>query len=101
MQPATMIIPKVLLPIGNKLFIEYVAENVIKTGINNIFITINHKFKDMLQKYVDYMNSKHNANIKIIPVVHEQINYSPLHFMACYSENKPSFRCGNLYTIWR
>jgi len=33
----------------------------------------------MLQKYVDYINSKHNANIKIIPVVHEQINYSPLH----------------------
>ena len=56
MQPFTNVLPKPLIPIGNKTIIELIMDELNKFGLRNFFITINYKGK-MIKGYF------HNNNL--------------------------------------
>ena len=45
LKPFTQVLPKPLVPVNNKPFIQHIAENFFKYGCNNFFITVNFKSK--------------------------------------------------------
>ncbi len=50
MQPITNVIAKEMLPIGTKPTLEYIVEEAVNSGINEILFVINHE-KGMVAKY--------------------------------------------------
>jgi UTP--glucose-1-phosphate uridylyltransferase len=51
MRPVTELIPKELLPIGTKPMIQYAIEDLITSGINDIFVVLNRS-KELLRRYL-------------------------------------------------
>ena len=45
LKPFTQVLPKPLVPINDKPFIQHITENFFKYGCNNFFITVNFKSK--------------------------------------------------------
>ncbi len=52
LDPFTRILPKPLIPIGNKAMIEVIMEEYNKFGMHNFYISINHKAK-MVRAYFE------------------------------------------------
>ena len=52
MMPISKVIPKALLPIGNKPVIQYIVEECIDSGINEIYIVIREK-DSLIKRYFE------------------------------------------------
>lgn len=48
--PLTKLLPKPMLPIANKPILEYVIENMKRSGINQIYVVIGHK-SEIIKEY--------------------------------------------------
>lgn len=60
LDPFTRILPKALIPIGDKAMIEVIMDEYLKFGMKNFYISINHKGK-MIKAYFE----EHNGDYKI------------------------------------
>ncbi len=63
LMPFTQIIPKPLIPVGNKSMIEKIIEEYQKYSISDFYISVNYK-ASMIKAYFENVN--HNYNIKYI-----------------------------------
>ena len=63
LDPFTRILPKALIPIGDKPMIEIIMDEYAKFGISEFYISLNHK-KRMIKAYFD--DSQSNFDIKYI-----------------------------------
>ena len=79
MRPLTNIIPKPLIPIGEKPIIEIIIDNFMKHQVKNFYISVNYKAK-MIE---DYLQSKES----------KQCN------LTYFTEDKPLGTIGSLYLI--
>lgn len=61
MEPFTNILPKPLIPIGDKTMIEIIMEEYAKYGIDNFHISVNYK-ANMIKAYFEYSKKKNNIN---------------------------------------
>ena len=68
MDPFTRILPKPLIPIGEKTMIEIIMDNYKKYGMKNFYISINYKGK-MIKTYFE--EHKDDYNIRYIEEVKE------------------------------
>lgn len=61
MEPITNILPKPLIPIGDKTMIEVIMEEYAKYGIDNFHISVNYK-ANMIKAYFEYSEKRYNIN---------------------------------------
>lgn len=69
MLPITRYVPKEMFPIGNKPAIEYIIDEAIKAGIEEIGIIVNRSktvLIDYLEDVKEYLNKTSNINIELI-----------------------------------
>jgi dTDP-glucose pyrophosphorylase len=59
LDPFTRILPKPLIPIGDKPILEIIIEKFREYGINDFYLSINHKSK-MIKSYFEEMNERYN-----------------------------------------
>lgn len=57
LKPLTNIIPKALIPIGEKTILEKIMDHFLKVGCKHFFISLNYK-ADMIKYYFDNLNTK-------------------------------------------
>ena len=69
LDPFTKILPKPLIPVGDKAIIDIIMDKFAEQGISKFFITINHKSK-MIKSYFEETNNKY--------VIHYVEENSPL-----------------------
>jgi len=62
--PITLTQAKALLRVGNKPVIEYILENLEKTAVNEIIISINQKFERDFNYWLERYSPKSNKTIK-------------------------------------
>jgi len=79
LKPITNIIPKPLIPIGEKPIIEIIIDNFMKHQVSNFFISVNYKAK-MIE---DYLKDKESGKCKL----------------TYFTEEKPLGTIGSLYLI--
>lgn len=79
LRPITNIIPKPLIPIGEKPIIELIADSFVKAGVKEFFVSVNYK-KEMIRRYFDE-----------IPDRSYQIEY--------FEENEPLGTGGSLHLL--
>lgn len=58
LDPFTKILPKPLIPIGDRAIIDIIMEKFSIFGVNEFYISINHKAK-MVKSYFEEMNTKY------------------------------------------
>ncbi len=68
LQPLTYTKPKVLIPIANKPIIQYIVENLIEVGVDEIFIITNH-----LEGKVKAFFNEWRPNVKVTFVHQEKL----------------------------
>ena len=56
MEPFTKILPKPLIPIGEKPIIQVIIEHFESYGVNQFFLSLNHK-AEMIQSYLNQLSS--------------------------------------------
>ena len=78
LKPLTNIIPKPLIPIGEKPIIEIIMDSFSDVGVDNFLISVNYK-ADMIKRYFDEIN----PNYKI----------------SYFKENKPLGTAGSMYML--
>ena len=61
--PITKVIEKAMLPIGNRPLVDYVVEDCVKAGINDIYIVIDEKPFSQIKAY--YAENEHLTNYLI------------------------------------
>lgn len=61
LDPFTKILPKPLIPIGEKAIIEIIMDKFHHYGIDEFYISINHKAK-MIKSYFEEMNTKYTIH---------------------------------------
>lgn len=59
--PYTKILPKPLIPIGDKSIIERIIDNFLEIGCNSFYLTVNYK-KNMIKAYFDEMDKSYEIN---------------------------------------
>jgi dTDP-glucose pyrophosphorylase len=59
LKPITNIIPKPLVPIGNKAIMEHIIDNFVHTGCNRFYCSVNYKSK-MIENYFDEIERDYN-----------------------------------------
>lgn len=59
MEPFTHVLPKPLIPVGEKTIIENIIDNFLNYGINHFYITINHKAK-ILKSFFEELSPEYN-----------------------------------------
>jgi len=79
LKPITNIIPKPLIPVGEKPIIEIIMDNFIKHQVSNFYISVNYKAK-MIE---DYLKDKESETCKL----------------TYFTEDKPLGTIGSLYLI--
>ena len=79
LKPITNIIPKPLIPVGEKPIIEIIIDNFIKHQVSNFYISVNYKAK-MIE---DYLKSKESEACRL----------------TYFTEDKPLGTIGSLYLI--
>ena len=79
LKPITNIIPKPLIPVGEKPIIEIIIDNFMKHYVSNFYISVNYKAK-MIK---DYLKEKESKECKLI----------------YFTEEKPLGTIGSLYLI--
>jgi dTDP-glucose pyrophosphorylase len=77
--PLTNVLPKPLIPIGEKTMIEDIMDKFVDFGSNDFFISVNYK-ADMIKYYLD---TQQNENYKI----------------RYFQEDKPSGTAGSLHLL--
>ncbi len=60
LDPFTKILPKPLIPIGDKAIIEIIIEKFVEYGINNFYLTLNHKSK-IIKSYFEELAPAFNV----------------------------------------
>jgi dTDP-glucose pyrophosphorylase len=61
LDPFTVILPKALIPIGDKAMIELIMDKYLEYGMNDFLISVNHKAK-MIKAYFEEQKSGYNIN---------------------------------------
>ncbi len=61
LDPFTRILPKPLIPVGNKPMLEWIMDKFGEHGISDFYLTINYK-GEMIRSYFDYANHDYNMN---------------------------------------
>ncbi|MCM4158777.1 CBS domain-containing protein [Antarcticibacterium flavum] len=79
LRPITNIIPKPLIPIGEKPIVEWIIDSFHKVGVQNFYLTVNYK-QEMIRSYFDNLFG---------------INYKVQYF----EENKPLGTAGSLHLL--
>ncbi|MBU1667505.1 nucleotidyltransferase family protein [bacterium] len=79
LKPITNIIPKPLIPVGEKPIIEIIIDNFMKHQVSNFYISVNYKAK-MIE---DYLHNKESSKCKL----------------TYFTEDKPLGTIGSLYLI--
>ena len=75
LKPITNVLPKPLVPIGEKTILEEIMNHFIEVGCNNFLITVNYK-AEMIKQYFESINHKYKISF--------------------YKENKPLGTAGSL-----
>ena len=57
LKPITNIIPKPLIPIGDKPIIELITDSFVKAGVSDFYVSVNYK-KEMIVRYYDELPDK-------------------------------------------
>lgn len=60
LDPFTRILPKPLIPVGNKAIIEYIIDKFREYRISDFYLSLNHKSK-MIQYYFDELKPAYNV----------------------------------------
>jgi dTDP-glucose pyrophosphorylase len=79
LKPITNIIPKPLVPIGEKPIMEWIIDSFVQKGVNRFYTSVNYK-KEMIQNYFDDIKDKKY-----------EINY--------FVEEKPLGTAGSLHLL--
>jgi len=79
LKPLTNIIPKPLIPVGEKPIIEIIIDNFIKHNVSDYYVSVNYKAK-MIE---DYLKEKESEKCKL----------------SYFQEEKPLGTIGSLYLI--
>lgn len=79
LKPITNILPKPLIPIGEKTFLEEIMDNFVHAGCNHFFISVNYK-ADMIKYYFNTLNH-------------------PEYKIQYFQENKPLGTAGSMFLI--
>lgn len=79
LKPLTNVLPKPLLPIGEKTIIEEIMDKFVKVGCGSFFISVNYR-SDLIKHYFDSLNNK---------------DYSIKYFQ----ESRPLGTAGSMYLI--
>jgi NDP-sugar pyrophosphorylase family protein len=58
LDPFTRILPKPLIPIGDKTILEIIIENFLDYHVNHFYISVNHKAK-IIKSYFEELNPKY------------------------------------------
>ena len=61
LDPFTRILPKPLIPIGDKPTLELIMDNFNQFGVKDFYITVNYK-GEMIKSYFDNINLNYNLN---------------------------------------
>lgn len=61
LDPFTRILPKPLIPIGDKAIIEYIMDKFNRFGVNEFHVTVNHK-SHMIKAYFEDINTAYRIN---------------------------------------
>ena len=59
LDPFTKILPKPLIPVGEKPIIEVIIDNFVKCGVNQFYVTLNYK-GEMVKIYFDSIEKDYN-----------------------------------------
>src|SRR5690606_35752304 len=57
LKPLTNIIPKPLIPIGEKPIIEWIIDSFNQVGVSKFWVSVNYK-KELIQSYFNQLESK-------------------------------------------
>jgi len=79
LKPITNVLPKPLLPIGEKTILEQIMNSFIKIGCHNFYLSVNYK-AEMIRHYFDNLN---HSEYKI----------------SYFEEEKPLGTAGSLYLL--
>lgn len=74
LEPFTRILPKPLIPIGDKAVIEVIIDSFVQCGVDNFFVSVNYKSK-IIKSYFEELNPPYN-----IEYIHED---KPLGTAGC------------------
>lgn len=69
LKPLTNIIPKPLIPFGNKAFINEIIDRFNNLGVNKINITVNYK-AELIKKHIEY---EYNSEDIVFNYVYEEL----------------------------
>jgi dTDP-glucose pyrophosphorylase len=61
LKPLTNVLPKPLIPLGEKTILEIIMDNFVDVGCNNFHMSVNYK-AEMIKHYFEHLN---NSNYKI------------------------------------
>lgn len=59
--PFTTILPKPLIPIGNKTIVEHIIDRFLPYGIDHFFMTVNHK-SNIIKSYFEDIDKNYSIN---------------------------------------
>ncbi|HBG27227.1 MAG: hypothetical protein A2Y10_12425 [Planctomycetes bacterium GWF2_41_51] len=90
LKPLTDIIPKPLVPVGDKTIIEHIINQFNKHGCRNFYISTNHKH-ELLKGYLDSIKLPEND----IKYLHEDFPLGTAGAMAALRGTKSSFFVSN------
>lgn len=60
--PFTTILPKPLIPVGDKSIVEHIIDRFLPYGINNFHMTVNHKYK-IIKSYFEDVTKDYSINL--------------------------------------
>lgn len=60
--PFTTILPKPLIPVGNKSIVEHIIDRFLPYGIDNFFMTVNHKSK-IIKSYFEDVEKEYSIKL--------------------------------------
>lgn len=79
LQPITNVLPKPLIPIGEKTILEEIMDQFVSVGSNRFYMSVNYK-ADMIRYYFDNLKNPH-------------------YHIEYFKENKPLGTAGSLYLL--
>ncbi len=105
MKPVTNILPKPLMPVGNKTVIEIIIDRFYEQGLNNFILTLNYKknfikayFKDLKKKYsLKYIDE--NKPLGTAGSLSFLKNYNSSAFLVANCDNLISLNFRNFYNF--
>ena len=95
--PITKTVPKGMMPLGNRPIMQFVVEECVEAGIEEIIIVATPEGKPI---YEDYFNNSVNRIRKQLAVQGKEDRYAPVQHVLDYPkiiviEQDPSFPYGN------